>query len=180
MPPPIPGQAGPPGLPTGGAGSGGMPQTPGAVPPPPGPPPVEPTPEPDTGGKAAGDAADTDADTAAEALLLVRFMIAAAKADGVIDAEERQAILNHLEEAGANDEAYAFVSREMLAPLDLDTLVGAVTDPRVAVEAYTVSLMAIDADTEAEQSYLRALAQRLGLDAETVAGIERQLDQTAA
>lgn len=159
-PPPIPGAPDP------ATGLAGAPEAPGAVPPPPGPAPVEPMPEPDSGGSD-------------EALLLVRFMIAAAKADGVIDAAEREAILKHLEDSGAEGETYAFVSREMLAPLDIDALVAEVEDPRVAVEAYAVSLMAIDADTDAERQYLDRLARALGLDAETVGSIESQVDASA-
>lgn len=159
-PPPLPGAPGPDAAM--GSPAGGPPPMPGA----PAPAPIEPTPEPDAGGPD-------------EALLLVRFMIAAAKADGVIDAAEREAILKHLEESAADGETYAFVSREMLSPLEIDTLVAEARDPRVAVEAYAVSLMAIDADTDAERQYLARLAGALGLDDATVKSIETQVDASA-
>ena len=38
-----------------------------------------------------------------------------------------------------------------------------------AAQVYAASLLAIDSDSESERAYLRALAEALGLDAETVA-----------
>jgi uncharacterized membrane protein YebE (DUF533 family) len=41
----------------------------------------------------------------------------------------------------------------------------------VARRVYTVSLLAIEVDTDAERAYLKVLADRLGLDPATVEGI---------
>lgn len=97
------------------------------------------------------------------ALLLIRAMIAAAKADGQIDAEEQRRIVGKLKEAGADAEACAFVEREIAQPSSLDALVAAVPDAMTAAQVYMASLFAINVDTPAEKAYLAALAKRLGL-----------------
>jgi uncharacterized membrane protein YebE (DUF533 family) len=52
----------------------------------------------------------------------------------------------------------------MAAPQDIDGLVAAVGgDRQTAAEVLTASMLAIEADTEAEKQYLKDLAERLGL-----------------
>lgn len=110
------------------------------------------------------------------ASLVVRAMINAAKADGEIDATEKQRILGKLAEDGADAEAHAFVEAEMHKPLDTSALVRDVAGRAdVAIQVYAASLLAIEVDTPAEEEYLRTLAQALGLDAATVAQIHQTL-----
>lgn len=97
------------------------------------------------------------------ALLLIRAMIAAAKADGAIDAEEQRRIIGKLKEAGADANALAFVEQEIAHPSSIDTLVAEVPDQMTAAQVYMASLFAIDVDTPAEKAYLARLAERLGL-----------------
>lgn len=113
-----------------------------------------------------------------DALLAVRAMISAAKADGTIDLSEMQRIMGKLQEAGADDEARAFVDAEMHKPLDLDGLIGDVRSPESAVEVYAASLLAIEVDTPAEREYLQRLASGLGLEANTVNYIHEALGVT--
>lgn len=108
-----------------------------------------------------------DEETAArKALLLIRGMIAAAKADGVIDAEERARIIGKLREAGASAEALAYVEQDMAGPLDVDAIVAEVKDEQTAAELFLASMFAINVDTPAEKAYLAQLADRLGLQAQ--------------
>ncbi|MFZ1415061.1 MAG: DUF533 domain-containing protein, partial [Defluviicoccus sp.] len=117
--------------------------------------------------RAIEDVASADEAAAArKALLLIRGMIAAAKADGAIDAKERRRILGKLGEAGADAEALAFIEKEMTQPLDIDTLIAEASDATTAAELYMASMFAIDVDTPAEQAYLAQLAERLGLPAQ--------------
>jgi uncharacterized membrane protein YebE (DUF533 family) len=102
------------------------------------------------------------------AMVILKAMITAAKADGQIDDAERQRILGKLEESGADAEAREFVHAEMQRPLDIDALVREVPNPQTAAQVYAASLLAIKVDTPAERDYLSRLAQRLGLDAEIV------------
>uniref|UniRef100_UPI000AC62958 tellurite resistance TerB family protein n=1 Tax=Desulfosarcina cetonica TaxID=90730 RepID=UPI000AC62958 len=118
-----------------------------------------------------------DATGNADAVLLIRAMIAAANADGMIDQTERDQILNHLQSVDLSAEEHGFITRELLSPADLDTLVAGVSSPTLARQVYTVSLMAIEVDTPAERDYLAALADRLGLDAATVEAIHDNLEE---
>jgi uncharacterized membrane protein YebE (DUF533 family) len=112
--------------------------------------------------------------------LILRAMISAAKADGVIDAGEMQRIGSRLEEAGADQEARDFVLAELQKPPDLEGLTRTAHSPEVAAQLYAASLLAIEVDTAAERDYLRRLANRLGLDAATVQRIHRLMDAPTA
>ncbi len=59
---------------------------------------------------------------------------------------------------------------------DLETIVGNVNRPELARQVYTVSLMAIEVDTEKERRYMSTLASRLGLDESTVEQIRLSLE----
>jgi uncharacterized membrane protein YebE (DUF533 family) len=107
------------------------------------------------------------------ATLVLGAMINAAKADGQVDQEELQRILGRLRKAGAEAAALEFVMSELRKPMDLDGLIRDVPDQQVAVQLYAASLLAIEADTEAERQYLRRLAHGLGLDA----GVVRRVHQ---
>ncbi|MEM7022004.1 MAG: tellurite resistance TerB family protein [Pseudomonadota bacterium] len=109
---------------------------------------------------------------------LVRAMIAAAKADGKIDAEENQRIFERLEALNLDPQTKAFVFDEMSAPLNLDAVVADADTPEHAAEIYAASLVAIEADTAAEQAYLQMLAARLGLQPALVDQIHLAADQT--
>jgi uncharacterized membrane protein YebE (DUF533 family) len=110
------------------------------------------------------------------AMLMIRAMIAAAKADGEIDPQERQRIMGRLEQAGADPEAQAFLRDEMAGPVDVQAIVSAVDSPHTAIEAYAASLFAIDVDTEAEAAYMRQLAQGLGLNPTLVRELHASLE----
>jgi uncharacterized membrane protein YebE (DUF533 family) len=97
------------------------------------------------------------------ALVLVRAMIAAARADGHIDDVERGRIIGKISAAGLDQDAEAFLHSELTAPTDLDGLVAAAVSEEQKVELYTASRLAIEPDTRAERGYLDLLAGRLGL-----------------
>ncbi len=105
-------------------------------------------------------------------LALVRAMIAAAKADGHIDDEERKKIGDRLALAGIGSEAEAFLRDELEKPLDLDELVGLAQTEAQRVELYTASRLTIEPDSRAERGYLDLLAGRLQLPDALVDHIE--------
>jgi uncharacterized membrane protein YebE (DUF533 family) len=109
------------------------------------------------------------------ALVVLKAMVHAAKADGAVDAAEMDRILGRLDEAGADSEARAFILEEMRRPGDLDGLIAQVSSPELAVEVYAASLLAITVDTPGEKEYMRRLAAGLHLDGETVGHIHAQL-----
>jgi len=109
------------------------------------------------------------------ALLVVKAMINAAKADGEIDGAEMQRIVGKLNKDGISDEERAFLESEMRKPLDLHGLVSQVSNPELAVQVYAASLLAIEVDTAAEQDYMNRLAQGLGLNQQTLDNVHELL-----
>jgi len=145
----------------------------GSAPPPPpapsaSPPPTHSVPPPPPG-------ADIE-DREQEALLILRAMVAAANADYSIDAEERQGILDKAQEAGLSPEEMKLIAEELDHPKGMADIVREVRTSQQAEEVYVASLLAIDVDTEAEIAYLKALAQRLKLNADTVKKWHDQLE----
>jgi uncharacterized membrane protein YebE (DUF533 family) len=110
-----------------------------------------------------------------KAMLLVRAMIQAAKADGQIDAEEMSRIMGRLAEAGETDDARQLVLRAMSQPVDIAGLATEARDAQEAAEVYAASLMAITVDSPAERDYLARLAAALKLPPEAVAHIQAKL-----
>lgn len=107
-----------------------------------------------------------------QALLLVRAMINAAKADRNIDAQERENILSKTQDLSAEEQS--FIRDELESPLDVQSFINQV--PRgMEQQIYTVSLMAIDLDTRAEASYLDDLAQGFNLSPQTCNELHEQV-----
>lgn len=104
---------------------------------------------------------------------LVRAMIAAAKADGRIDADEKEAIFGKLETMNLSSEEKAWVFDELSSPLDINAVVARADTPEHATEIYAASLVAITADTASERAYLDALATKLQLAPALVAEIHK-------
>ena len=120
-----------------------------------------------------------DNDVAAQnnlALILVRAMIAAARSDGQLDAQESQAIFQRIESLGLEPDEQALLVAEMGRPVDMDAIVNSATSPETAAEIYLASLLAVDVDTPAERAYLSMLSARLQLPPELVSELHRQVE----
>ena len=104
----------------------------------------------------------------------LRAMIAAAAADGRLDAGEQARLTATLAEAGMDHDAEAFIAQEINNPASIDELVAGVSDQREALQLYTAARLAIKPNTHAEQAFLAALASRLGIDAD----LARHVDTT--
>lgn len=111
------------------------------------------------------------------ALTLVRAMIAAARADGHINTEERARISDRLALSGMDEQAQAFLTHELEAPIDLDGLVEAAKTEAQRVELYTASRLTIEPATRAERGYLDMLAGRLQLPDALIDHIEATVSQ---
>jgi uncharacterized membrane protein YebE (DUF533 family) len=105
---------------------------------------------------------------------LLRAMLAAARADGKLDAAESRVLSEHVLRAELGDAERAALYAELEKPVSLDDVAAAATTPQRAIELYTASLLAIEVDSAAERGYLALLAARLGLDADLVASIHRE------
>lgn len=106
------------------------------------------------------------------ALILVRAMIAASRADGHIDEAERARIMDKLKVSGLGADAAQFLEDELANPVDLDTIIGAAKTEEQRVELYTASRLAIEPKSRAERGYLDLLAGRLNLPDALVDHIE--------
>lgn len=102
-----------------------------------------------------------DVQDEAEAAIMLKAMIQAAKADGKLDAGEKERLLEAV--GSASRAEIDFINHELQRPVDLDDLLADV--PRGMEEkVYTVSVLAITLDERTEAEYLHQLAQALGLD----------------
>ena len=121
-----------------------------------------------------GDAGEQAMEQDAE--VLVPAMINAAKADGAIDEQETRKIVGKFEEDGLTEDEKQFFITEAAKPLELQRVIDSAQGrPELAAQIYAASLLAIDVDTSAEQQYMQALADGLGLQPETVEYIEASL-----
>lgn len=114
------------------------------------------------------------------AVTLLGAMIAAAKADGHIDADEQRRIFDKIAEAGLDAEAKAFLMDELRAPLDIDRVVAGARTPEQALEVYAASRLAIEPDLPAEKAYLDMLAARLGIEPALVAEVDLAVREAQA
>ncbi|MFN3231982.1 MAG: tellurite resistance TerB family protein [Alphaproteobacteria bacterium] len=119
---------------------------------------------------------DTPAEEADLSKALIRAMIAAAKADGHVTAEERQRITGQLTDLDLDAEDRAFIDSELAKSLDVDAVARAAKTPEQAAEIYAASLLAIDPNGDAERGYLAMLAARLKLDPALVAHLHAEAD----
>ncbi|WP_061936682.1 tellurite resistance TerB family protein [Aureimonas sp. AU22] len=114
------------------------------------------------------------------ARLLLSAMIAAAKADGYIDRAEEEAIFGRIDDLELDAEEKGLLMDEMRRPLSIDQIVAEARDRETAIEVYTASVLAVDADHPAERAYLDLLAARLDLPAELVTEIRRAASEVEA
>lgn len=113
--------------------------------------------------------------TEADAVRLIRAMIAAANADGVIDEQERGRILKRFDALNLSDAEHTFIVGELSSPGSLDQIVSQAVSSETAAQIYSVSLMAIEIDTDAERRYMNDLARRLNIDDEKRKWIHEKL-----
>jgi uncharacterized membrane protein YebE (DUF533 family) len=107
----------------------------------------------------------------ADAIVLIRAMIAAAHADGRIDGDERARIVAAA--AVHTREERAFLDAELAAPWSIEQLAAAST-PALAADLYAAAAHAIVGDSEVEHAWLDRLARALALDPATRAGIDHR------
>lgn len=99
-----------------------------------------------------------------EATFLVRVMVAAAAAEGVVTAEERARLIEGMRDAGLDPDDAAWLENEMRWPMDIEEIADRVDTPEAAARAYAAARLAIDPDTMQERAFLQILAERMDLD----------------
>ena len=105
--------------------------------------------------------------------VILRTMIAIAACDGVIDEQERQAILS---EGGSTPEVQQWIIDEMEQPASVEVIAQQVgNNPALASEVYLAARMVCGAElSRKEIVFLSQLAQALNLDDKLVEQLEKQ------
>ncbi|TVT91310.1 tellurite resistance TerB family protein [Pseudomonas sp. RGB] len=105
---------------------------------------------------------------------LLRALIAAAKADGKIDAQEQQMISAEIGRHTDDPQLQQWLDAEVAKPLNAADFAEYARDPAVASEIYLASVMLVNDQQEGERSYLDELAGQLQLDPDLQLHLEQQ------
>ncbi|CAI8941114.1 Tellurite resistance TerB family protein [Pseudomonas chlororaphis] len=106
---------------------------------------------------------------------ILRALIAAAKADGRIDEQEKQLISAEIGRHTDDPQLQQWLDDEVARPLDAaDVAQSAAGEPGMAAEMYLASVMLVDDQQDAERSYLDELAAALRIDPELQLHLEQQ------
>lgn len=108
---------------------------------------------------------------------ILKALVAAAKADGHVDARERQLIEEELAKLTQDAELRRWLDAELNKPLDPAEVARAATTPEMAAEMYLASVLMVDEEHFMERAYLEELARQLRLDPGLKAELERQVRQ---
>ena len=108
-------------------------------------------------------------------LAIIRAMIAAAKADGHVDAAESQKIIGQLESAGIGAQEKALLMQEMANTQDVNSIATAAKTPEEQAQIYLAALLVCDSQCEREQTYLASLANALKLEPAFTASLQQEL-----
>jgi uncharacterized membrane protein YebE (DUF533 family) len=107
--------------------------------------------------------------------LMLRAMIAAAKADGHVDERERGLIEAELQRQEADPSQRQWLEAELRKPLDPAEVARGVAGQPAAAEVYLASLLVADETSFMERAYLDELARQLQLPE----GLKRDLEVQA-
>ena len=103
---------------------------------------------------------------------LIKAMIAAAKADGKVDAAEQLKLAEQIEALGLDEGVATSLKDELAKPLDAAAVASLADSPAAAAEIYLASRMVLDVDRQVERDYLNDLAAALKLDGALVNQLE--------
>jgi uncharacterized membrane protein YebE (DUF533 family) len=108
-------------------------------------------------------------------------LIAAAKADGTIDADEQKMIETEVRSHTDEPELQQWLNDEVSKPLDIAEVAQAAKgDAAIATEMYLVSVMMMATQGDAERDYLDNLAGELNIDPQLQVQLEQQAKSPAA
>lgn len=102
--------------------------------------------------------------------VLLKAMVAAAKADGQVDEQELTTIRNKMAELELEEDVNDLLMNELVRPLDAKEVAAlAKGNQQASLELYLVSSLLLDKNQEAERVYLNDLQTALGLPDTVVA-----------
>ncbi|MFI8481574.1 tellurite resistance TerB family protein [Pseudomonas sp. NPDC078700] len=106
---------------------------------------------------------------------ILKALVAAAKADGHVDARERQLIEGELSKLADDQSLQRWLEAELNKPLDPADVARAATTPEMAAEMYIASVLMVDEEHFMERAYLEELARQLKLDPALKQELETQV-----
>lgn len=110
---------------------------------------------------------------------ILKALVAAAKADGHVDARERQLIEAELGKL-ADADLQHWLEAELNKPLDPADVASAASTPEMAAEMYLASVLMVDEEHFMERAYLDELARCLQLDPQLKGELESQVRGVSA
>jgi uncharacterized membrane protein YebE (DUF533 family) len=110
-----------------------------------------------------------------EGLLMLRAMIAAAKADGHVDSAERERIADQLDAAGLGPAARDAVLADFDRVVTPEALAREAQDPMLAAQLYAAAVAGAASIEGAERTWLDGFAKALRLDRAATEAIERRI-----
>lgn len=130
-------------------------------------------------GNAFGGAPQAVAEVQADAtaMLLLRAMVFAAKADGHIDPTERERITKVVQQMFQGQDASRLLAGLMDEPLNPEALAARVQSPEQGEDVYRLSCLIVDIDHFMERGYLDGLARALGIRLQRKEALEAEADQ---
>ncbi|WP_217474847.1 tellurite resistance TerB family protein [Stutzerimonas stutzeri] len=111
---------------------------------------------------------------------ILKALVAAAKADGHVDDQERKMIEAELAQLTDDPDVRRWLEAELNKPLDPVDVAAAATTPEMASEMYLASVLMVDEEQFMERAYLDELARQLKLDAQLKAELENQVRGVSA
>ncbi|TXH89661.1 MAG: tellurite resistance TerB family protein [Pseudomonas sp.] len=106
---------------------------------------------------------------------ILKALVAAAKADGHVDARERQLIEEQIGALAGDPELLRWLDTELNKPLDPAEVARAASTPEMAAEMYIASVLMVDEEHFMERAYLEELARQLRLDPSLKVELEAQV-----
>jgi len=112
--------------------------------------------------------------------ILLRAMVAAAKADGHVNSKEEAAIKEQIVKLELGDEVEGILQAEIARPLDVKEIAAMAKSQAMASEIYLVSAVVTDRENSMERDYLAALATEMGLPEDLVVQLQKVKEEELA
>jgi uncharacterized membrane protein YebE (DUF533 family) len=113
-------------------------------------------------------------------LTVIRAMIAAARADGHIDAQEQQRIFQAVDKMGLTSQEKGLVFDYLQKDISIRELAKGISSMELKAEIYLASCLVINPDHPAEREHLDKLGAALALPRELLQQLELQAQQAVA
>jgi uncharacterized membrane protein YebE (DUF533 family) len=110
-------------------------------------------------------------------LTLMKAMIASARADGHIDADEQQKIFKAVEDMALSSEEKGMVFDWLQSDISVQEIASSVSSPELRSEIYLASCLVINPDQASERAHLNQLSSALELPQELTQELEWQANQ---